>query len=109
MEIKTTSFMRCGRFFFFFFFFFFFCFFFLMLSVNDKTEHLKGNSALLNCIFRMNPELLFTQSVQCLDMFDVYFCILAPHTADQLWKPEDQQSCSSAETSGPGRGQTIYE
>ena len=26
-----------------FFFFFFFFFFFLMLSVNDKTEHLKGN------------------------------------------------------------------
>ena len=31
------------RAFFFFFFFFFFVFCFLMLSVNDKTEHLKGN------------------------------------------------------------------
>ena len=30
-------------FFFFCFVFFFFAFFFLMLSVNDKTEHLKGN------------------------------------------------------------------
>ena len=32
--------LRAG---FFFFFFFFVLFFFLMLSVNDKTEHLKGN------------------------------------------------------------------
>ena len=74
-------------------------------------------SALLNCIFRMNQELLFSWSVQCLNMFvfilfDVYFCILALHIAIyfayQLLKPEDQQSCSSPETPGPKQGQTVY-
>ena len=77
-----------------------------------KTNVQQGYSALLNCIFRMNQELLFSRSVQCLDMFDVYFCLLARHIAIyfayQLWKPEVQQSCTSPEMSGPRQGQTVY-